>query len=113
MLTSFSLRSMLTCVRCDAIASCAVLAQERTDEVHDVPTAALASISPPHVGSGSATDEENDGEEEERESLPVVGTSRPPRSPGPIPLSRAARLLIEVSPCSAAGMALHRVPLPP
>jgi hypothetical protein len=64
------------------------------------------------VGSGSATDEENDGEEEERESLPVIGTSRPPCSPGPIPLSRAARLLIEAPPCSAAGMALHGTHLP-
>jgi hypothetical protein len=65
------------------------------------------------VVSRPATDEEHDGAEEESESRPVVGTSRPPGSPGPIPRSRAAQLLIEVPPCSAVGMSLHRAHLPP
>jgi hypothetical protein len=73
----------------------------------------LPSISPPHMVSRPVTDEEHDGEEAERESRPVVGTSRPPGSPGPIPLSRAAQLLIEVPPCSALGMSLHSAHLPP
>jgi hypothetical protein len=80
---------------------------------HPLSSRDIASISQPHVVSNPATDEENDGEEEERESLPVVGTSRLPCSPGPIPLSRAPQLLIEVPPCSAVGMSLHSAHLPP
>jgi hypothetical protein len=41
-------------------------------------------------GVGPPTDEEPDGAQEERESLPVVGPSRSPCSPGPIPCPRAA-----------------------
>jgi hypothetical protein len=67
----------------------------------------LASLSPPHMVSGPATDEEYDGEKAERESLPGAGTSRLPCSPGPIPRSRAARLLIEAPPRSAIGASPH------
>lgn len=61
------------------------------------------SLSQAHVVSGAATDEEHDDAEAERESLPVIGTSRPACSPGPRPLSRAVQLLIEGPPGPRQG----------
>jgi hypothetical protein len=63
--------------------------------------------------TGPAPDEEHDGAEAERESLSVIGISRPACAPGPIPRSRAAQLLIEVPPCPVAGKSPLGTDLPP